>query len=534
MKQAQVQSPVSIGQVLANKYRVEKVLGVGGMGVVVAARHQELGQLVALKFLLTSALENPSIVERFLREGRNAVRLRGEHVCRVTDVGKLESGAPYIVMEYLEGADLADELKRRGPLPIAEIATFLLQACEALAEAHALGIVHRDLKPHNLYRTDGPDGVPMVKVLDFGISTGAAGDAADYTITRSQTTLGSPAYMSPEQTRSAKNVDGRSDVWSLGVVLYQLLTGRLPFDAAALPDLYVAIVSRAPLLPRELRHDTPPALEDVIIKCLQKQREDRFSDVGALAAALAPFAPLEARGSVDVVKRLLARAIVPLQASEPALDVTAPGKPRAGAAAQVAATAAPVLDFAALAATSAPVELEVIPPAQKVSTTLGASAGELARRGADTRAGKKGAALPARRWWLAAVTAVALGGSGALVASRFGGGGPSPAPAAQPVVGPSLVDHTPDAGAPVVTAPLVPDAAAAPAPTPAPAIEVGVGAGVLPGVSSKPGKPRKPGKPGAGAPAPSTATPPAPVPPRPDERKDHEKDKDKDLFDTAQ
>jgi hypothetical protein len=507
MKQEKVQSPVDVGDVLAGKYRVEKLLGVGGMGVVVAARHLELGQMVALKFLQASALENPSIVDRFLREGRNAVRLRGEHVCRVTDVGRLGTGAPYIVMEYMEGADLAEELKRRGPLPIAELATYLLQACEALAEAHALGIVHRDLKPHNLFRTDGPDGVPMVKVLDFGISTGAVNDAADYTITRSQTTLGSPAYMSPEQTRSAKNVDGRTDVWSLGVVLYQMLTGRLPFDAASLPDLYVAIVSRAPLQPRELREDTPPALEEVIIRCLQKQRDERYSDVGQLAAALAPFAPPEARGHVDVVKRLLARAVAPLVIEDPKLDVTVPGKPKL--AAEVAATKAPVLDFSALAATSAPIELEVVPPSAKAVTTLGSSAGELARAGREQAATANGRRGGGRRsWWLSAAFAVAIGGGGAaFVATRGGPSGARVTPAATGA--PSLVDRTPDAAAAIVTRmdASVPDAA------PAPVV-------VAPATHAAPPRRGKPAK-----------TPPAAPEARPPEKKPDDK---KDLFDTAQ
>ena len=218
-------SPVKLGEMLAGKYRVERVLGAGGMGVVVLARHVQLDQLVALKFLLAQSLTNPKVVARFEREARAVVKLKSEHVARVLDVGTMEAGAPYIVMEYLEGEDLSQTVERRGPLPVAEAVDYLLQACEALAEAHGMGIVHRDLKPGNLFLTRRVDGKSLVKVLDFGISK-LEGGREDLALTQPAEVVGSPKYMSPEQLRASRLADARSDIWSLGVILYELITDR--------------------------------------------------------------------------------------------------------------------------------------------------------------------------------------------------------------------------------------------------------------------------------------------------------------------
>src|SRR6266542_4042743 len=177
-------APVSEGDLLAGKYRVERVLGGGGMGVVVAAHHLQLARRVALKFLLPEACSQPGSVERFLREARSAAQIGSEHVARVSDVGTLETGAPYMVMEYLKGDDLSQVLKTRGRLPLQEALDYVLQACEAVAEAHAIGIVHRDLKPANLFLTQRADGSPLVKVLDFGISKATVvGDMAGAAVT---------------------------------------------------------------------------------------------------------------------------------------------------------------------------------------------------------------------------------------------------------------------------------------------------------------------------------------------------------------
>src|SRR4051794_37656982 len=202
-------APVKEGELLAGKYRVDKVLGVGGMGVVVAAHHIQLDDRVAIKFLLPETLGNGDAVMRFAREARAAVKIKSEHVARVTDVGTLENGAPYMVMEYLEGGDLAAWLQDRGRLPVELAVDLLLQACEAIAEAHAIGIVHRDLKPANLFVARLPGGVQSVKVLDFGISkmTGFSASGGESSATKTSALLGSPLYMSPEQMRSSKDVD---------------------------------------------------------------------------------------------------------------------------------------------------------------------------------------------------------------------------------------------------------------------------------------------------------------------------------------
>src|SRR5262245_18034417 len=218
-------APVQPGDMLAGKYRVERVLGAGGMGVVVSAMHIDLEERRAIKLMHSADLANAQTVERFLREARAAARLRSDHVAKVHDVGRLETGAPYIVMELLVGEDLSHLLKARGPLPIEEAVLYILQACDAIGEAHAAGIVHRDLKPANLVLSRRPNGAPCVKVLDFGISkrTAPAGSAMlQSEITGTAEVIGSPHYMSPEQMRSTRNVDNRTDIWSLGVILYKL------------------------------------------------------------------------------------------------------------------------------------------------------------------------------------------------------------------------------------------------------------------------------------------------------------------------
>ena len=279
-------APVAVGEILAGKYRVERVLGVGGMGVVVAATHLQLDQLVALKFLLPEALAKPSAVGRFEREARAAVRLRSEHVARVIDVGKLDDGAPYIVMEYLEGSDLGHRVE--SPRSVDECINYLLQACEAVAEAHSLGIIHRDLKPQNLFLTSRVDGMPLVKVLDFGISKVAQGPE-ELSLTKTTDVIGSPNYMSPEQLRAARLADARSDIWALGAILYELLSGTVPFEAETLTQLCAMVVSDPPRPLKELRADIPQDLVAVIERCLEKDPARRFQSVGELAEALEAF-----------------------------------------------------------------------------------------------------------------------------------------------------------------------------------------------------------------------------------------------------
>jgi serine/threonine-protein kinase len=300
-------SPVRAGDVLAGKYRVDRVLGQGGMGVVVAATHLQLDQLVALKFVLPEAAGSQEAMERFAREARACVKMKSEHVARVLDVGKLETGAPYMVMEYLEGYDLAQLVERYGPVPFVDTCDYILQACEAIAEAHSIGIVHRDLKPQNLFLTTSVDGRPFVKVLDFGISkfTASSKSGENMSLTRTAAVIGSPNYMSPEQLRSSRSVDARTDIWAMGVILYELLTGRVPFSATSVTELCAMVLQDTPRNVRELRPDVPAGLADAIMKCLEKDPDQRYQSVAALAYAIEAFTEGRAAGSAQ---RILAVA----------------------------------------------------------------------------------------------------------------------------------------------------------------------------------------------------------------------------------
>jgi eukaryotic-like serine/threonine-protein kinase len=279
------------GEVLAGKYRVERVLGVGGMGVVVAARHMHLDVPVALKFMTEQSLTNHDLVSRFLREARSTARLRGEHVVRVSDVGTLDSGAPYMVMEYLQGLDLAALIAKLGPPPIEQAIEYVIQACEGLAEAHRAGFVHRDVKPSNLFLTQRPNGTACIKVLDFGISKAVAMAGEIPLATSTHAIFGSPLYMAPEQMRAARDVDGRADVWSIGASLYELLTGVVPFAAQTLLDLAYRIANEDPPPLRARRPEIPRGLEVTVLRCLEKNRDRRFRDAQSLAVALAEFRP---------------------------------------------------------------------------------------------------------------------------------------------------------------------------------------------------------------------------------------------------
>lgn len=313
--------PIESGVVLAGKFRIERVLGRGGMGVVVAAHHLQLDEQVALKFLLPAALGNAEAVQRFAREARAAVKIKSEHVARVTDVGTLDSGSPYMVMEYLKGTDLGDLVVSQGPLPIADAVEFVLQACEAVAEAHAIGIVHRDLKPSNLFLTRRADGSPCIKVLDFGISKVTTGRDSEIGMTKTAMVMGSPLYMSPEQMTSARDVDARTDIWAVGAILHELVTGSVPFTADTMPQLCAKILQEPPASLCDLRPDAPVGLQAVVLRCLQKKPADRYPTVAGLAADLLPYAPRSGRVSVERITKVmnaagLADATLTMPASE--------------------------------------------------------------------------------------------------------------------------------------------------------------------------------------------------------------------------
>ncbi len=303
--------PVSMGDVLDGKYRILRVLGKGGMGVIVSAVHVELGHRVALKFLLKTAVHNEEVVARFAREARAAAMIQNEHATRVLDIGRLPSGQPYMVLELLEGADLGALVSRNGPFSIEDAVTYVLEACEAIAEAHSLGIVHRDLKPDNLFLARRPDGSRSVKVLDFGISkllidnVPATGRASPLTTTSA--VIGSPMYMSPEQLRATRDADPRSDIWSIGVTLYELIAGEGPFPWQSLPELCAAILKDEPTPLRARVAEVPPELDAILLRCLQKNPAERFADVADLAAALSPFGRPSGITSSHRAMRLLSR-----------------------------------------------------------------------------------------------------------------------------------------------------------------------------------------------------------------------------------
>jgi predicted Ser/Thr protein kinase len=288
--------PVSPGDVIAGKLVVERVLGTGGCGVVVAARHRDLGERVAVKLLQRSAMRSPDTVERFAREARAAARLRTEHVARVNDFGTTDAGIPYMVMECLEGEDLGATLQREKRVSIEQAVDYVLMACDAVAEAHTLGIIHRDLKPANLFLTKRADGRAIVKVLDFGISKllTAEGMEPSPSMTRTQAVMGSPLYMSPEQMEASRDVDARADVWALGTILYQLIAGAPPFEAPTVPLLYVKVLSGERPAPLEsVRPEVPLSIARAVDRCLAREPGDRFPSVAHLAAALAPFASVD-------------------------------------------------------------------------------------------------------------------------------------------------------------------------------------------------------------------------------------------------
>ncbi|HEU5075010.1 MAG TPA: protein kinase [Polyangiaceae bacterium] len=318
------EGPLKPGDRIAEKYVLEKELGRGGMGIVFLAQDTDLERPVAIKVLLEEHVADQGAVTRFLREAKASVKIQSEHVARIYETGRLSNGVPFIVMEYLEGQDLADRLELKGAMTEAQIADVVLQACEALAEAHAAGIVHRDLKPANLFLARRPDGSEALKILDFGISKISTSSV----LTKSQTLVGSPYYMSPEQLESAQDVDARADIWAAGVIMYELSTGQRPFEGNSLAALCVSVLNASPKPLEVVKPSTTPEFAAVVARCLQKNRDQRFQNVGELANALdALRGPGVKSGSAERVTRVLqnARTVpdIPRRESDPTAERSA-------------------------------------------------------------------------------------------------------------------------------------------------------------------------------------------------------------------
>jgi serine/threonine-protein kinase len=297
---------VKPGMVIGGKYRVEREIGRGGFGLVFRAVHLQLQQVVAIK-ILTEGEGNDvdwnQDAQRFQREAQATAALRGEHVVRILDVDALETGAPYIVMEYLEGQTLHHVTHARGPLSVREAVDIAIQMCAALAEAHSAGIVHRDLKPANVFLAQMPAGGNVVKVLDFGVSKVGGGSMSSDGLTRTGAVIGTVAYMAPEQMLDAKRVDGRADLWSVGQILYEALTKQTPFGPQAAPTLVNAILTKPPTPITSLRPDVPPQLDAILMRCFEKEAGRRFQTASELGTALAELATPASRPALEYLYR---------------------------------------------------------------------------------------------------------------------------------------------------------------------------------------------------------------------------------------
>ncbi len=497
------------GDVLAGKYRIERVLGAGGMGVVLAAWHLVLERRVAVKFLLPAAAALPDAGARFLREARAAAALDGQHIARVLDVGALDSGAAYMVLEHLTGDDLGQVLQTRGTLPLVEATDYLLQACEAIAEAHARGIIHRDLKPKNLFLTRRPDGTPLLKVLDFGLSKFiATGDSVkEASLTATGLIMGSIHYMSPEQIRSLKYADVRTDIWALGVILYRMLTGRHPFEGDSMTAVTAAIMIDTPTSVMALRPDVPPAVAALVSRCLVKDPNARVQSVTEIARVLAPFGTYRARLSFESIDRLLPEP-APRAGSSPA-EAAPTVAPRAVGA------SSPSWVGAAEAATTAPMPAPPGTPSSPGSEAAGTAHATLphASWGSTTRTNK-----PRSRVALLAGAAGVCLLAGFVLAWRLTASGPvsGNAPVTS-IAAPEPPSASPGAASAVtVTATEAPTETAPPAPappsrTPAASVSVEVAAEPAPSptapASAAP-KPRASAAPSARAPSRATTSPP--------------------------
>ena len=298
---------IEAGDVVVGKYHLDRVLHEGPMTRVLAGRVLQSGEAVALKTLLLHALENPMAAGRFTREMRASAQLKGEHNVRVIEVGTTESGLPFMVMELLEGSTLAALLAESGAMAVDAASTVALQLCDALAEAHAGGVVHRNLTPANTFLVRR-GGVPLVKLLDFGLSKAGETEPENFNLTADGSMLGSAVYSAPEQIGSVHEADERSDLWSVGVILFEMLIGSPPFYSPHLPRLCAAILTHPTPQLSSQRPEIPVELEAVVHRCLEKDPSKRFPSSAALASALLPYATEQGRGSIGHAARMVSTA----------------------------------------------------------------------------------------------------------------------------------------------------------------------------------------------------------------------------------
>jgi serine/threonine-protein kinase len=463
--------PIQPGQILAGKYRVLRVIGVGGMGQVFLARHDLLEQKVAIKVLHGEFAGEGEHLERFMREAKACAKLQSEHAIRVMDVGKFEDGSPYLVMECLDGRDLDQLVGEQGPLPSTDAVDYILEALDAIAEAHALSIIHRDLKPSNLFLANRVDGSTTIKVLDFGISKQLT--APDkHKLTGAHLAMGTPAYMAPEQLKNARDVDARADIWSLGVVLFEILTGTLPFAGDSPTEFLANILTEPPASLHARRGDAPPGLEEVIGLCLRRKPDDRYATVAELAEALAPFgsgrtaeelkrirslgSPVpSAQPSAPRARAPLAETVVAQSSGSTLLTWKTPGVPLRGHAASIG------VGVGAAALIVAGAVMFVRSSASKSASLPSGTPAGLAAVGAIGSAGsapRAPAASATPDWTVITPTATAEASAIPLVA----------APAAHPVAAPPPTGASAPAPPPTTVA-VAPEVAPAPPPRPSPA-----------------------------------------------------------------